>query len=803
MKPSFPAAILSLLTASMASAQSLHVAYAVPAGTPGNQAFDGALGMDFVVNNAVNVVRLGCFDDDSNGLNRPIAVRLYDRDTLEVVAAAEFLPDDPSTPDREDGVLVDGSRFLPLSTPVNLPMGFRGTIVAEGYGAEERCGNRQPAPWTSQDGLGSLTFDGTSRYNWPVVPGAYPDSADGGPANRYAAGTFEYATTPPVRSAAPVVTSAPGNGAVDLAWAAVTAPLPAATYQILRSESLEGPFAQIAQVSQLSYRDSGLKKGQLYCYQVRGIGAGGQIGLDSATTAARPYQLGANQVIAYDTPWGVAGTQNFDGAVGMDFDVINPIVVRQLGCFDDNSDGLYTTLTVRLFNRDTAEEVASLTFEPDDPSTEEREDGTPLGGMRFKTLPSALAFPLGFHGVISVEGYNAMERLKNSFGLIPNISWTLGGGSGSIAFVGTSRFNYPVSFGAFPSTPDALPAQYSAGTFIYETTPPLVPGTPSARLATGPENHAVSLTWDPVLLPLPAARYHIFRAAAAEGPFSLVGETAQTYFRDANLPNDVNQFYLLRAIASGGQISADSRALQATPQARSGGIAYQVPADTFGNQVFGGALGMEFDVDRPVWITRLGVFDAASDGLQLPIAARLYNRDTAQVVASLTFDPDLPETPEREDGDLTGGSRFKFLGAPLALPAGFRGMIVTSGYGAAEPNGNVGSTNLGLSTFGGACLHFVGTSRYGLDPSGMATEPDGGPANRYAAGTFAFEPNLPPSGLAISLAPEGVRLVWSDPDGSLEATSDLANGPWELLPAAASGLVLPAAAPGRFFRLTR
>ena len=135
--------------------------------------------MDFDVDNPVNVTRLGCFDDNSDGLFLPISVRLYNRDTQEVVASVQFEPDNPGTPEREDGTLVEGSRFLTLAQPVTLPSGFHGTIVGEGYGFEERNGNRGTAiPWTQDNGNGSLRFVGTSRYNFPVVMGAFPETPD-------------------------------------------------------------------------------------------------------------------------------------------------------------------------------------------------------------------------------------------------------------------------------------------------------------------------------------------------------------------------------------------------------------------------------------------------------------------------------------------------------------------------------------------------------------------------------------------------------------------------------------------------
>lgn len=784
-------AVAALLTAGAVRSQTTHIAYVIPEGLPGNQEFNGALGMDFDVDNRVLVTRLGCFDDASDGLNLAISVRLYDRDTLEVVASADFLPDDPGTAGREDGERVGGSRFLPLAAPVSLPTGFRGTIVAEGYGPGERNGNRGlPIPWTLDGGAASIRFVGTSRYNFPVEFGAYPESPDAGPEARYAAGTFEFQTTPPEVPGVPVVAAVPGAAAVQLSWSAVTAPLPAATYRISRAEGPDGTFTQVAEIPGLSFTDSGLTNGTLYCYKVRGVGAGGQLGAE-VLACARPVDLGANRVVAYDTPWGVAGNQAFGGSLGMDFDVANPVIVHQLGCFDDLSDGLFLPITVRIFDRDTLEVLAEVFFNPDDAGTPEREDGQPVGGMRFLPLPQPLALPLGFRGTIQADGYGDMERNGNRG---PSTPWVTRDGAGSIAFVGGSRYG---AAGSFPETVDAGPAaRYGAGTFLYETTPALAPGRPVARLVRARENHAASLAWEAVTLPLPAATYQILRADAAEGPFVPIAETPGLTYRDADLPNGVEKFYQVRAVGAGGQVGPESLVLATVPGPRTGGIAYQVPAGTLGNQAFGGALGMHFDVDRPVFITRLGVFDSGSDGLFLPISARLYNRDTLEVVASLMFEPG-------DDGELIDGSRFKNLAVPVALPAGFRGAIVASGYGAEEQNGNTGALDLGLTTFDGACLRFVGTSSYGLDAAGYADTPDGGPANRYAAGTFAFVPDVPPGGLTLAPSAGGVVVRWTDPEGTLERSASLAPGSWQLVPAAASGIELPLTGPQQFFRLSR
>src|SRR5436190_16112668 len=63
-------------------------------------------------------------------------------------------------------------------------------------------------------------------------------------------------------------------------------------------------------------------------------------------------------------------------------------------------------------------------------------------------------------------------------------------------------------------------------------------------------------------------------------------------------------------------------------------IAYVVPnLPTPGNQSFGGSLGMDFDINAPITITQLGVFDDNGDGLSAftiitPLTVRLFNRDT-------------------------------------------------------------------------------------------------------------------------------------------------------------------------------
>ena len=176
-------------------------------------------------------------------------------------------------------------------------------------------------------------------------------------------------------------------------------------------------------------------------------------------------------------------------------------------------------------------------------------------------------------------------------------------------------------------------------------------------------------------------------------------------------------------------------------------VAAEVAAGTVGNQSYSGALGMDFDVLRPVQVTDLMCFDSGSNGLSRTITVVLWSRDSkgtrlipgddtqGAVLASLAFSAAAP-------GTLAGGQRVKPLPAPVTLPPGSY-TIVAYNFGSGEPNGNSNAFAAGAHTGDGA-IEFVGTSRYGgasapASPAGSwPATPDGGPAVRYAAGSFVF-----------------------------------------------------------------
>lgn len=188
--------------------ESTVTAYGVPTGTVGSQTYSGALGMDFDALRPITVTELGCFDSSANGLSRTITVVLWSRrqngtptnpadDTAGTVMASEVFTT------ASPGTLNGTQRFKPLATPLLLPAGSY-TMVAYNYGSGEPNGNNAAFLTSVNPGSGALAFVGSSRYGSATVPSSpaasWPGSPDGGPAARYAAGTFRFRESAPVRT---------------------------------------------------------------------------------------------------------------------------------------------------------------------------------------------------------------------------------------------------------------------------------------------------------------------------------------------------------------------------------------------------------------------------------------------------------------------------------------------------------------------------------------------------------------------------------------------------------------------------
>lgn len=183
--------VLAVALAAIAPAASAQTtAINLPAGTVGNQSWQGALGLDFNVNQAINITALGAFDSGADGFASAKSVRLYDRSTGLAVASV-LIP-------AGTGVALDGAfRFLTIPS-ITLNVGFMGSIVADGFSQADMNFNTGGGAFPGTvNTSGAFTFVNGSRY--ANTAGVYPTITDGGPATRYGAGSFQYnvATTVP------------------------------------------------------------------------------------------------------------------------------------------------------------------------------------------------------------------------------------------------------------------------------------------------------------------------------------------------------------------------------------------------------------------------------------------------------------------------------------------------------------------------------------------------------------------------------------------------------------------------------
>jgi hypothetical protein len=175
-------------------------------------------------------------------------------------------------------------------------------------------------------------------------------------------------------------------------------------------------------------------------------------------------------------------------------------------------------------------------------------------------------------------------------------------------------------------------------------------------------------------------------------------------------------------------------------------IAYDVAAGEPGNQGFTGSLGLDFNVNAPISVLSLGVFDAGQDGIVGTLYAQIFERSTPSAVAGAG-----PLSFTDSSDPLTNGSRFQDLSSPVTLGPGSYS-IVAWGFSNSDLNGNLNVSAITLSTEndGGGLISFVGTGRYGETPGVYpTTEPPGLPSNVFHAGTFTYVAVPEPTSLLL------------------------------------------------------
>jgi hypothetical protein len=164
-----------------------------------------------------------------------------------------------------------------------------------------------------------------------------------------------------------------------------------------------------------------------------------------------------------------------------------------------------------------------------------------------------------------------------------------------------------------------------------------------------------------------------------------------------------------------------------------------IATTTTGVQNFGGELGMEFRVSNAsgIVVNQLGAFDHQGNGITGTqsggIRVAIFNQATKTIV------PGLDAIIIGNADAYSGNHRMKNVPAVTLMPGDY--MIVAKGYNANELNGNSGvGTPFAPGDLGNGAISYAATCAYGSTRLGFAypTNPDGGPGNRYLAGTFRY-----------------------------------------------------------------
>ena len=184
----------------------------------GNQPWTGPLGMDFTVNQAIDVISLGVFDDQNDqfilgaGLTAELWTRVGNTGTL--IDSLVFTQGD-------SGTQIDGNFFKDFLVPVTLNPGDY-TIVARGFGEDDRNGNSGISGGSDtifNDGDGLITSVGISRYGNPgdLYPGI-PDDNGATTPTRYHAGTFIFEAAQSVPAPVPSTLALATMSLFGLGW---------------------------------------------------------------------------------------------------------------------------------------------------------------------------------------------------------------------------------------------------------------------------------------------------------------------------------------------------------------------------------------------------------------------------------------------------------------------------------------------------------------------------------------------------------------------------------------------------------
>lgn len=179
------AAACSFLLATSPQTARAEIAYLWPAGQAGAQAYSGSIGMDFTVNQPINVTSLGVFDHLGDGISGTLTTTIWNVSTGLAVPGAVM-----TFNNADPGTLIGSARFKPIPTITLAPGSY--SVASAGHGNPDFDYN--PAVNTvTNNGGGAISITGGRRYRSDAT-GGFPATVDVG--GFYGGGTFEFSGVP-------------------------------------------------------------------------------------------------------------------------------------------------------------------------------------------------------------------------------------------------------------------------------------------------------------------------------------------------------------------------------------------------------------------------------------------------------------------------------------------------------------------------------------------------------------------------------------------------------------------------------
>jgi hypothetical protein len=155
-----------------------------------------------------------------------------------------------------------------------------------------------------------------------------------------------------------------------------------------------------------------------------------------------------------------------------------------------------------------------------------------------------------------------------------------------------------------------------------------------------------------------------------------------------------------------------------------------------------GSLGMTFTVNSAITVNDVGVYNwlgPTGAALAAPLTVAIYNTSTGFIVNGTEFTFNAGQAYTQLPGD--SFDLFQQIAPVQLAPGGYE--VVAVGFGPNQFNGNQGFAG-GVGAAEGAPSSVIKYTNGGFYSNGnggtivLPTIADGGPANRYDAGTFAF-----------------------------------------------------------------